>query len=383
MVGPFMLAFVLAQAPGSSCAVSEAPAFATTREHPVQVGGGTMYAAARERRYLDALRGPMGEAVRYRRIGSLRPDNEGRTILDSYEITYPGLEKPLVFYLDAYHFDDTLKAPKGFTCAVPIGLTAPPVDGLLAQESLLQLAIEQGAARDIAPISLDADGSSAHGVLVDHFRLVARASRAASAAGTPIDRKMPPVDLIRARMVVVAYPLRCGEKEPVEPASIEIVAPQGQAPRREGELATGAALARLLPAMNVPAGAMAAVFTIDRPRATDTIKIAYPAGGCGAASEARLTMMYTNAKPLATPQPALPAGLPPPEHPVIRLQALIDLDGAAQTIAYVGGPAALLDAAIGAVRGWTAEPARLNGSPIVTPVTLQVKFGSGPDIEDW
>lgn len=318
----------------------------------------------------------MGEAVQYRRIGSLRPDKEGRTILDSYEITYPGLEKPLVFYLDAYHSDDTLKAPKGFICAVPIGLSAPPLDGLLAQESLLQLAIEQGATRDIAPISLDADGSRAHGVLIDHFRLVARASRAASAAGTPIDRRRPPVGLIRARMVVVAYPLRCGEKDPVGPASIEIVAAQGQAPRRDGELATGAALARLLPGMNVPAGAIAAVFTIDRPRATDAIKIAYPDGGCGASTEAVLAMTYTNAKPLETPPPALPAGLRAPEHPVIRLQALIDLDGAAQTITYVGGPAALLDAAIGAVRGWTAEPARLNGSPVVTPITLQVKFGS-------
>ena len=33
----------------------------------------------------------------------------------------------------------------------------------------------------------DADGGSAHGVLLDHFRLIARASRAATAAGTPID----------------------------------------------------------------------------------------------------------------------------------------------------------------------------------------------------
>lgn len=376
MVAVLLATLALAQAPASSCGVSDEPAFATTREQPAQVGGGTMYAAARERRYLDALRGPMGEAIQYRRIGSLRPDKEGRTILDSYEITYPGLGKPLVLYLDAYHFDDILKAPRGFTCAVPIGLGAPPLDGMLAQESLLQLAIEQGATRDIAPISLDADGSSAHGVLLDHFRLVARASRAASSGGTPIDRKMPPVDLIRTRMVVVAYPLRCGAKEPVGPASIEIVAAQGQAPRRDGELATGAALARLLPGMNVPTGAMAAVFNIDRPRATDTIKIVYADDGCGAASEARLAMTYTNAKPLKTPPPALPAGLRAPDHPVIRLQALIDLDGAAQTLAYVGGPRALLDAAIGAVRGWTAEPARLNGSPIVTPVQLQVRFGS-------
>ncbi|HWJ55973.1 MAG TPA: hypothetical protein VNR90_07130, partial [Vicinamibacterales bacterium] len=314
--------------------------------------------------------------LQYKRTGVPRPEKDGRTILDAYEVTYPGLEKPVVFYLDAYHFDDALKAPKGFTCAVPIGLAAPPPDALLAAESVLRLAIEQGAGKDIAPISLDADGSSAHGVLLDRFRLVARAARAAAASGTPIDPARPPAELFRPRMVVVAYPLRCGEKDPVLPAAIEIVPVQGPAPPRQGELATGAALSRLLPGLNVPAGSVAAVFPLDRPRATDTIKIAYPESGCGSSSEASLAMQYTNAKPLKTEPPALPAGWTGGEHPVLRLQALLDLDGAARTIVYVGGPAALADAAIGAVGAWTAEPAHLNGSPIVTPIALQVRFGS-------
>jgi hypothetical protein len=370
-----LLTVALAQAPASSCAVADEAAFATTKDHAVQVGGGAMYAAAREHRYLDALRGPMGEAVQYKRTGSLPLDKDGRTILDTYEVTYPGLEKPALLYLDAYHFDDGLKAPKGFTCAVPIGLSPPPPDAMLASESVLQLAIEQGAAKDLAPISLDPDGSGAHGVLLDHFRMIARASRAASAAGAPIDPAKPAVNLVRPRMVVVAYPLRCGDKAPAAPASIEIVSAEGPPPRRDGELATGEALARLLPGLTVPAGAMAAAFFIDRPRATDAIKIAYPDGGCGPSTEAMLSMKYTNAKPLKTPQPALPAGQAATDHP-IRLQALIDLDGAARRVVYIGGSAPLVDAAIDAVRGWTAEPARLNGSPVVTPVTLQVKFGS-------
>lgn len=374
MIGLLLLGLARGQAPASSCGVSSDPAFATTREQAVQVGGGAMYAGARERRYLDALRGPMGEVIQYKRTGSLPPGKDGRTILDTFEITYPGLEKPALFYLDAYHFDEALKAPKGFTCAVPIGLSVPPPDGLLASESQLSFAIEQGAARDIAPISLDADGSSAHGVLLDHFRLVALASRAASASGKPVDPKQPTPDLMRPRMVVLAYPLRCGDKPAAAPASIEIAAAQGAAPRRDGELATGDALARLLPGVDVPAGAMAAAFFIDRPRGTDSIKIAYPDGGCGPATEAVLPMKYTNAKPLQTPQPALPAGHAAPDRPV-RLQAIIDLDGDARQIVYIGGPAPLLDAAIAAVRGWTAEPARLNGSPLVSPVTLQVNFG--------
>jgi hypothetical protein len=370
-----LIAVALAQAPASSCGISDEPAFATTRDHAIQVGGGAVYVAARERRYLDSLRGPMGEPLTYKRTGTLplEVDKQGRTILDTYEITYPGLDKPVTFYLDGYHFDDALKAPKGFTCAVPIGLSAPPPDGLLAAESLLQLAIEQGAAKDFAPISLDVDGSAAHGVLIDHFRMIARASRAASAAGTPIDPKKPSLELMRTRMVVVAYPLRCGDKEPVAPASIDIVPGQGQPPRRDGEIATGEALARLLPGMSLPAGAIAATYLVDRPRATDAIKIAYPDGGCGASNEALLPMKYTNAKPGKTPPPTLPAGQTVTDRPV-RLQALIDLDGSAQRVSFIGGPAALTDAAIETVRGWTAEPARLNGSPIVTPVTLQVKF---------
>jgi hypothetical protein len=373
MLGP-LLALALAQPSASSCPVADDPAYATTKAQAVQVGGGAMYVAARERRYLDALRGPSGEPVQYKRTGTTRVEGDDRTILDVYEITYPGLEKAALLYLDAYHFDDALKAPKGLVCAVPIGLNAPPPDAFLAQDSLRELALETGATTDVAPIPLDADGSGIHGVLLDHFRLMARAARAAKAAGNPIDPKKPAMELARARMVVLAYPLRCGDKTPIGPVSIDIVPSQGSAPPREGEPATGEALARLLPGMNAPPGSMAVAFPLDRPRAIDSIKITYPDGACGPSNDVVLPMKYTNARPVKTPQPSLPAGQSPTDRPV-RLQALIDLDGRAQRIVYIGGPAALTGAAIDAVRTWEAEPARLNGAPIVTPVTLQVKFG--------
>jgi len=361
------------QPPVSSCAVSDDAEFATTKTNAVQVGGGAMYAASRERRYLDALRGPLGEVLQYKRTGSLPPEPDGRTILDAYDVTYAGLAKPAVLYLDAYHFDDALTAPKGFVCAVPIGLTAPPPDAFLASESVLRLAIEQGAVRDFAPISLDADGSGTHGVLFDQFRLIARASRAAAAGGHPIDPARPPVEIIRVRMVVVAYPLRCGDRAPVAPGSIDVTDAQGQAPRRDGENASGDGLARLLPGMNLPAGTMGASFFIDRPRPTDSIRIAYPEGACGPPNEVVMPVRFTNAKPLKTPPATLPAGQPAIDRPV-RLQALIDMDGSAQRVVFMGGPRALADSAIAAVRGWTADPARLNGSPVITPVTLQVRF---------
>ena len=143
---------------------------------------------------------------------------------------------------------------------MPFGLNPPGPDPMLASESTFELAVEQGAAKEFAPISLDADGSATHGVIFDRFRLLARAARAAAAAGTPIDIKQPPRELMRTGMVVVAHPLRCGDKEPVPPASIEITPAQGPAPQRTGELATGETLARLIPNVRVPAGSMGAAF---------------------------------------------------------------------------------------------------------------------------
>ena len=366
---------LLAQPPASACATADEPAFATTKEQPGQVGGGAMYAASRERRYLDALRGPMGETLQYKRTGSLPLDPDGRTILDRYEVTYPGLEKPITLYLDAYHFDDALKAPKGFTCAVPIGLNPPGPDPMLASESAFALAVEQGAAKDFPPISLDADGSATHGVIFDRFRLVARAARTAAAAGKPIDVHQPPRELLRLGTVIVAHPLRCGDKDPVSPASIEIVPAQGPPPPRTGELATGDAVARLVPNVNVPAGSIAAAFPLEHPRPTDSVRVGYPDGPCGAAATIVLPMKFASARAIRTPMPALPAGQAATDRPV-RLQALLDFDGAAQRIEYIGGPTALTAAAIAAVRGWSAEPARLNGAPMLAPVTFQVKFGS-------
>jgi hypothetical protein len=373
MLLTYLFALALTQPPASACAVSDEPVFATTKDHAVQVGGGAMYVAARERRYLDALRGPTGEPLTYKRIGSLLgPD--GHTILDGYEVTYIGLEKPITLYLDAYHYDDALKAPKGFVCAVPIALTPPPPDAFLALDSLVKLAIEQGASKDFEPIPLEPDVSSSRGFMLDFFRVIARTARAAAASSTPLDPKNPPRDLGRTRMIVVAYPVRCGDKAPVAPVTIDIVPGQGQPPpRRDGEIVSGGALARVLPGMDLPAGALGATYLMERPRPADTIRISYPDGSCGAANDVSLPVKYTNAHPLKTPSPALPAGQAATDRPV-RLQAVIDADGAAQQIVYVGGPESLTAAAIEAVRGWTAEAARLNGAPIVVPVMLQVRF---------
>jgi hypothetical protein len=365
-----LLVLLLGQAPASSCGVADEPEFAITKERPVQVGGGAFTIAARERRYLDALRGPEGQPVQYKRVGTERGADQ-TTILDRYEVTYPGLEKPLYLFLDAYHFDDALKAPKGLTCAVPIGLAPPPPDGFLAMDAAYRLAVER-ANRDIAPISLDTDGSSTHGIIVDRFRRQSRMAKAALASGTPIDPKQRP-QAATIGMVVVAFPLRCGDKPPVSPAAIDVVPAQGAPVRVVGELATGEAVARLLPEAALPAGSVAAEFPLERPRPSDTIRIGYPESACGPANEASLPMKYTNGRPVNTPAPILPDGQASADRPVL-LQVLIDVDGSVQEPSYVGGPMPLVPAAIEAVRGWTTEPAKLNGAPIVTPVMMHVRF---------
>jgi outer membrane biosynthesis protein TonB len=76
---------------------------------------------------------------------------------------------------------------------------------------------------------------------------------------------------------------------------------------------------------------------------------------------------------VASPPATLPAGHPATDRPV-RVQAVLDLDGAVQQPSYSGGPATLAEAALAAVRGWAAEPVRLNGAPMPTAVILAVRF---------
>lgn len=357
------------QAPVSSCGVSDDAVFGTRKDRAIQVGGGAMYAASRERRYLDALRGPGGEPLQYKRRGSLPLAANSLTILDEYEVTYAGLPQPATLFLDAYHFDDALVAPKGFICAVPIGLTPPAPDPFIAMEAERDVAIEDGASKEFAPISLDPDGSGMHGILLDGFRVMARAARAAAAAGTRLDPTSLPRDLARTRMILVAYPLRCGGTSGIPPVSIDLVAAQGGAPARLGELMSGDDLGRLLPGMNLPPQSIAAVYPLDRPRATDTVRIVY-GDPCG---EIVLPFKYTSGRASSVPSAQLPPGQAPAVRPV-RIQALIDLDGAARRPVYAGGPEKLADAALAAVRDWSAEPIRLNGAPVPTPVVVAVTF---------
>lgn len=92
------------------------------RRNPIHVGGGSESGAANQRAYLDGLRGPAGQPVTYRRLGSCcsfrsRHAPQGGA-LDAYEVTFEGIERPVLLYLDLYTPPEgALPAPAGFTLA--------------------------------------------------------------------------------------------------------------------------------------------------------------------------------------------------------------------------------------------------------------------------
>lgn len=105
----------------SACPVSDDESYGYTKENAIRVGGDAFGGPAREREYLDTLRGPDGQVISYEREGSLPFED---TILDAYIVTYAGLDEPARLYLDEYSFED-LFAPVGFTCDSAFPFSTP------------------------------------------------------------------------------------------------------------------------------------------------------------------------------------------------------------------------------------------------------------------
>lgn len=88
---------------------------------PILVGGEDYTKGPRyERAYLDQLTGPNGEEISYKRTGSccqFETENGimGGGMLDIYEVTYEGLEEPVILYLNMYDPNSgEIVAPRGF-----------------------------------------------------------------------------------------------------------------------------------------------------------------------------------------------------------------------------------------------------------------------------
>lgn len=355
------------------CPVSADPAYGLTIDMPVRVGGGAMYVAARERGYLQGLRGPSGEAVSFRRTGSTPLGTRPQPV-DVWEITWDGAGQPVTIYIDAYRFGMP-KAPVGLTC-VGFATGVPPVDLMLADELQTALAVERGTEQStLAPIPLGHEGDRTPGVAFDRFRMLAVAARLAAASGQPFapDSEETRRASTSAYLTLVAFPGTCGGQT-VPPVAIEMVNPRSGpvSPRESG--ITGEALVRLLPGATLPAGAIGVVMPLFTFRPDDVVRVLYDPVGCEAAERvvtSRVTV--TPARAIEMPTPVLPEGVARPDEP-LWLQVVIDIDGTFRVPRYLGGPEALMDRALDTLRSWRAEPARVNGTPVVFNTLVAMRF---------
>jgi len=105
----------------SACPVASDESYGYEKGNAIRVGGDFFDGAAREREYLDTLRGPDGQIISYVREGSLFHED---VILDAYAISYSGLSGSIILYLDLYTFEE-LFSPVGFTCDTDFSLQQP------------------------------------------------------------------------------------------------------------------------------------------------------------------------------------------------------------------------------------------------------------------
>ena len=99
--------------------VSTNASYGYSPKNPVEVGGGIDSGPLNERRYLNALTGPNGEAVAYIRSGSCCPTKSpnavfgNKVVLDNYRVTWEGSNDTVSIYINMYD-SGKLLAPKGF-----------------------------------------------------------------------------------------------------------------------------------------------------------------------------------------------------------------------------------------------------------------------------
>jgi hypothetical protein len=97
--------------------ISTDKTYGFTEENPIRVGSSS---PANERRFLKSIYGPEGQTLSFTRLGSCchfkTPNGmfNNTALLDMYEVSYDGLKKPVVIYIDMYDYAP-LSAPKGFT----------------------------------------------------------------------------------------------------------------------------------------------------------------------------------------------------------------------------------------------------------------------------
>ena len=325
-----------------------------------------MYVMSRSMRYLQALRGPSGQGLHLWRLGSF--DGPDDTVLDLYQVEHDGTVQRL--YVDGYRWAE-LRAPAGLVCA-PVDIGPPGPSPLETRQQLITLA---ATLRSPAPISLDADGSSKHGVVFDHVRLIARAFASAAAGGHPLDATRLPAEINRPRLVVVAYPETCGGRDLIPAQSIKVTDAQGNAPNLIKE-ARGEQIRDLVPGIDVPAAALAVMYDADL-AIPGQVVIGYGTSCDSAPPVVTLPVRAEAGRIARRVAGRVPAGITlPPGGAQVRVQVYFDFEGMPHYPAYTGGPGTLADAAVAAVAEFRAEPPRVNGAPMLQLSTIAVAIPS-------
>lgn len=98
---------------------SEDKTYGYTESNPISVG--RLHGGPRDSElFLSALRGPEGQRVKFKRLGSCCPFETpnagvgGMGVLDVYEVKYKGLKEPVFLFLNIYDYEKP-KIPVGFT----------------------------------------------------------------------------------------------------------------------------------------------------------------------------------------------------------------------------------------------------------------------------
>jgi hypothetical protein len=357
----------------ASCSPSDDPDYGLVKEKPILIGGGPLYMAARQRRFLQSLRGPEGQPVAVPNgVGSFPANDADHTILDVYTVSYEG-HGGIQLFMDAYHYGEP-HVPRGFTCSAPLPtvLGPPPVDGFKVTDAVQRLAIEQGSAREFTPIPLTDSSGAVRGALLDQFRVIAVAARAAVSAGAPLDPAKLPAELTRQGLIIVAHPLTCGART-IPAASAAIVAQQAQAPPMIGVVSDAEQLKKLLPGVPLPPGSIAVRYGLANPRPTDSVRISYQEGCDGAAADIDLALKSQPPRLVNGPPARAPLGSVGLDA-ALYFQALIDFEGRfLQPYALIGAKP-IADVGRETLGQWRAEPGRINGAPVVTPIVVQIEL---------
>jgi hypothetical protein len=352
-------------AASSACRASADQTYGSTRENPIKVGGGDAYMASRQVKYLSALRGPAGEGVHFKRGATVRaPDG---TLIDTYNVEIKG-GKAIALYIDGYHWTDPM-SPVGFLCGAAMNLAPPGPDPFETTQRQMTIAVGLGAG-EVSPISLDPDGSKLHGVVYDRPRLIGLASKAALAAGSPLDPQMLPREVSQPRLIVIAVPLICGA-DTITPESLALTDARGTQPPSSGK-AAGAGIANLAAGMPPMPNGIAVAYSVPALIAGARVTVHY-AAPCEGTQDVVLPVRITPAHVVTeAPAPPVAGKVAPADGARVVLQLFVAPDGTALYPVFAGGTYDFTDAALESLKRWRFEPARVNGAPLIQPEQVMV-----------